>query len=74
MMRRLRNAIKYEGQAYYDKPVVAEPTRDEIRNSVRAALSGGKAEEPQPLLLGHERVRLRWLKPDGKGGLVPKAA
>lgn len=24
---------------------------------------------PQPLLLGYERVRLRWMTSDGKGGL-----
>lgn len=29
-------------------------------------------ERKPPILVGYERVRLRWVKPDGKGGFEPK--
>jgi len=28
--------------------------------------------EPRPVVLRYERVRLRWMVPDGKGGLKPR--
>lgn len=27
---------------------------------------------PVPQQIGHERIRLQWMKPDGKGGLRPR--
>lgn len=27
---------------------------------------------PMPLLVRYDRIALRWMKPDGKGGLVPR--
>lgn len=69
MMSDLKATIEQVGQPYYDKPVYAMERASVIEKSVRAAF--GRAG-PRPILLRHERITLRWLKPDGKGGLVPR--
>lgn len=56
-----------EGAKYFDRPVYVEPRP--MENSLSVAF--GSPSKPA-VLVGHERVRLRWMKPDGKGGLVPK--
>jgi hypothetical protein len=64
-----------DGQSYYDEPVYAIPkreTRDLIRDAVESAFGGPGYRPRKPIVVGHERVRLRWMKPDGKGGLVPR--
>lgn len=30
------------------------------------------ARQRQPIVVGHEHVLLRWVKPDGNGGFVPR--
>jgi len=36
------------------------------------ACGGSLPEVKKPILADHERVKLRWMKPDGKGGLTPR--
>jgi hypothetical protein len=59
-------AITHQGQEFYDEPVKVWPTP--IASSVQKALG---ARPSLPVTVGYERVKLRWMKPDGQGGLVP---
>lgn len=62
----------HEGQTYYDETVLAKPRADlrtPIADSV-ATIFG--SHQPTPIVVGHNRIRLRWVKPDGKGGVVPR--
>lgn len=49
-----------EGQEYVDRPVYK-----------RQPVFCAKEPVEHPVLTHHKRVPLRWMKPDGKGGLVP---
>ena len=70
-MDNLTLGIEREGQQYVDEPVKVRPQqRSAIELSVAAAF--GNKGGPQTITIGHQRVRLRWMKPDGKGGLVPR--
>lgn len=67
----IQEGIVSEGQKYVDRPVVALPVlRSVLELSVSAAF--GNEKPLTPIVVRHERIRLRWMKPDGKGGLVPK--
>ena len=55
-----RTGIEREGQTYRYEPVFQQPT-------VLALVPSTK-----PRFMGWERVGLRWLKPDGNGGLTPR--
>lgn len=70
-MNQLRERIERVGQLYVDEPIVATPWKPSAIEASVAAAFGVKAQK-KPIVVGHERVRLRWMKPDGKGGLVPK--
>lgn len=70
-MKTLRPSIERAGQRYVDKPVYTYPEIDVLGMAVNAAFNKC-SPLPPPILTGHERVRLRWMKPDGKGGLVPR--
>lgn len=67
----LRLAIEREGQSYIDEPVyevvsVANDLAMEIAHAY------GRPIEPRIReLTGYKHKRLRWMKPDGKGGFVP---
>lgn len=65
----LKTTIEHAGQTYVDEPVMAMPKESMIERAVCMALKGRLRS---PVLLRHERVRLRWLKPDGRGGLTPR--
>ena len=56
-----------EGQPFYDEPILARPKA--LAVSVSQAL---RISAPAPVVIGHERVRLRWMKRDRNGGLVPR--
>jgi hypothetical protein len=55
-------------QTFFDEPVYVT-IRPERSSLLAAAVS---ACFPSKFVGCYERVQLRWLKPDGKGGLVPK--
>ena len=70
-MSDLKTTITNDGQQYVDDPIVVrQKTPSTIEWSVAAAF--GQPRVHLPITIGHERVQLRWMKPDGKGGLVPK--
>ena len=69
-MRNLKTSVKKDGQEYVDEPVCARAKRpSRITASLMAAFG---EREKTDIVLGYERVRIRWMKPDGKGGLVPR--
>lgn len=65
----LKTAIEREGQPYVDDPVYVRPNPVSLIQASVARAFGIRL--PVPLQIGYERVRLRWRKPDGKGGLRP---
>lgn len=70
MKTELKTVIEREGQPYVDEPIRANPKAvSEIAASIAKAFDRSL---PKSLTIGHQRVRLRWMKPDGHGGLVPR--
>lgn len=67
---KLQTTIDRDGQSYVDDPVYAFPKMPTpVESAVAAAF---EREMPRPITVGHERVRLRWMKPDGHGGVIPR--
>lgn len=74
-MSDLKTHIAKPGQKYLDEPVYVLPKQepfDVMKASIALALGGEMPKAKPPILVRHERVTLRWMKPDGKGGLVPR--
>lgn len=76
MAHPLKTTITKDAQRYVDEPVYVNPKVEKgpsiLELSVAAAFNGGQvphARSRKPILVGYERVRLRWVTPDGKGGL-----
>ena len=66
-----------DGQRYVDDPVykVIGKVRPELDTELAHSIAQiFKTRPPQRIedLVGYNRTRLRWMKPDGKGGLVPR--
>lgn len=55
-------------------PMVYARPGDEARRQAKHLLEAGPhgGTSRRPILVGYTTVRLRWMKPDGKGGLVPR--
>lgn len=72
----LRTRVTREGQPYVDEPIEVRPRKEAMPSpigmAVAAAFGEDKPKVPQPITVGYELVRLRWMRPDGKGGLTPK--
>lgn len=66
----MKTTIEEEGQPYVDEPMYAQPKVVSMIEKSVASASGRRLASP--IFIGYERVYLRWMKPDGKGGLVPK--
>lgn len=58
-MQKLRPDITYDGQPFYDEPIYSYPTP--INTAVIMALKG---KLPPGLLIGYQRVKLNWHKPN----------
>lgn len=62
--------VMVEGQGYVDEPMMLLPkTRSYLSMAVGDLFGSRPARE---LCAGFNRIRLRWMKPDGHGGLTPK--
>lgn len=79
MTNALKTTIEKDGQRYLDEPVYVRVKTsaipDALQASVSAAFNGGQPSADlfkKPVLVRHERVLLRWMTPDGKGGLKPR--
>lgn len=76
----VKTVIAKEGQPYIDEPVYVEISKAKpLALAINRALMRQKAATRGPHIapeikdLSHyNRVQLRWLRPDGKGGLVPR--
>ena len=66
----LKEKITGEGQPYFDEPVYVKPKKITKMEHVFASLYQRKL--PDVVKVGHTRIKLRWMKPDGRGGLIPK--
>lgn len=67
----LRPHIAREGQCRVDEPQYSTTRAIPLAHSIASAFGRGIPETVQ-VFEGYERTNLRWMKPDGKGGLVPK--
>lgn len=67
----LKPQITRDLQRYVDEPIVVRPCRPSGVALAVAAAFGRSLARP-PITVGYERVLLRWVKPDGRGGLVPR--
>lgn len=64
---KLHTALK-EGQQVLDEPVYLQPKAG-VCYGVMAAVSnamGGYTRIPRPIFVGYKRVKLRWIRPEGK--------
>lgn len=66
----IRSRITQPGQRFIDEPVHVNPTRSSLISAAVSVAFGGKP--PESIQVGHERVELRWMVPDGNGGMRPK--
>lgn len=60
-----------DGQSYVDEPVYDTINLLPAVNPVRKAL-GLFTLTPVQMLIAYNHVKLRWMKPDGNGGVVPR--
>lgn len=65
-MNDLVTEIKGEGQPYVDEPVYEYPKK------IALAVAVAFERWIPSLLVRHDRIYLRWMKPDGNGGLIPR--
>jgi len=66
----IKDHIEREGQRFVDEAVYAMPKR---RATIEASVQQAFGREgAKPIVLGHERVRLRWMKPGPNGTVVPR--
>lgn len=59
-MTDIREHVTEEGQPYYDRRIYLTPSKG-VRRAVEQALGTAEAK---PILLGHQRIKLNWLKPE----------
>jgi hypothetical protein len=59
-----------DGQPYVDEPVYCKPLPVSELDRHMAFIFNRKL--PEPILVAYQKVNLRWMKLDGKGGLVPR--
>lgn len=76
-MSERKNLVGTEGQRYVDEPVYVEVSRAKTLalaiNECLPRHRGVPTVQPRIETISHfERVQLRWLTPDGKGGLVQR--
>lgn len=64
--------ITHAGQKWYDEPIRVFPKRKGLVEISVAKVIDPDWHPPSPIVVRRERVELRWMKPDGKGGLVPE--
>lgn len=70
-MSEIKTVIEHDGQPYVDDPIYAHPKPvSAMEGSIGAAFNNLRKQKA--IVTGYERVKLRWLKPDGKGGLIPR--
>lgn len=84
-MPQFQPEIKSVGQAYQDIPIVDKGRVSRVHREVFKmynppnryvdGVNGQKVpvwEPVRPILLRYECTPLKWMKPDGKGGVIPR--
>lgn len=66
----LRTSILREGQERIDEPQYAEARAVPLAHSIASAF-GREIPPAVRVFEGYAPVHFQWMKPDGKGGLVP---
>lgn len=65
-----------EGAPYVDEPVydTHRPKPELVSPIALGICDAYRLPTVKPIneLVGHQRTRFRWMRPDGKGGLIPK--
>lgn len=64
--------IENEDQKWIDEPVYTNPLTKFTSNVARSVQRLFKSKPPQPEIIGYDRIRLNWMKPDGNGKLIPR--
>lgn len=69
----LRPKVEYDGQPYFDEPIYRyiKHALTDMQTAVRQVF-GHHIPEPIRILERYEHTKLRWMKPDGNGGLTPR--
>jgi len=67
----LQTCIKREGQKRIDDPQYSATHALPLAHGIAAAF-GREIPQTVQVFEGYDSTRLRWMKPDGKGGLEPK--
>jgi hypothetical protein len=71
-MKPLLTSIEREGQPYVDEPVMVEVSKVVPLSLEVARICGRKIRPVIDTLSHYNHVRLHWMRPDGRGGLVPR--
>lgn len=65
--------INRDGQRYIDEPVTLKPIQPTcLQQSIAEAFGSASSIPRQRLVVNYERVLLRWMEPDGNGGVRPR--
>lgn len=65
-MENLKTGIERIGQPYVDDPIFVAPRSDllsPLGMAISAAFNDGAPDIPPRLVVGHERVKLNWVRP-----------
>lgn len=69
-MNDIKEMVTQDGQPYVDDPVYAHPKRESlIAESIAVHFNSPRKK---PVVIGHERVKLNWLKRGTDGKLIPR--
>ena len=60
-----------DGQPYVDEPVYNTLNPKKLRKAIQQAMRV-HISQPIKILIAYNHVKLRWMEPDGNGGLVPR--
>lgn len=71
-MRPIKTVIEHDGQPYVDEPIYDHLAPKKMALEVSLALKIGNIPKTIHVLKGYQHVKLRWMKPDGKGELIPR--
>ena len=66
----IKTNITHVGQPYVDEPCYCNPLPASQLDRHMAVIF--KRKLPEPILVAYQKVNLRWMKPDGNGGLIPR--
>jgi hypothetical protein len=70
-MKPLLTSIKNVGQPYVDEPIKVNPLPiSRLEGAIAGAFGGSIDRQKAPIVVSYQRIRLRWVKPDGNGGMI----